>query len=411
MTRAQLDKRYQDLHKERALVRSNADKAAITKRMRTIEKIMGRRASAGVSLHRSANPRADIVRIVRDQIKAGRTVTQMKKHLKDMGLNAKHLKEAADIYKVEKSYVRSMAAGRYTNGGRRRNQEKRDADHPIEVVKHFRSGPPGYLTPWQRARAAGQEELFDTGIQPAKVRSRKNPQRSWGESRERTHEGEERNFVGFATRWYDTGLSTAQVIGKLRATGFTQAQSKRIAASARASQRLAGKYRKRNTTVIKRAKYVVANGTGAGATSAKQLHQTFTGKESKRSRVLHVAPRTPKQLAQLGRLVSITTTRGKIKLARRNPADETVLCADSRGRLHIASTAESLGEIPAGNLGQVIEIEYSTAKPHLGHNRPTLFFHEMGEEGGARPMLVSDGEGHLVFQGGDYEITAEGIRN
>jgi hypothetical protein len=59
-------------------------------------------------------------------------------------------------------------------GRPRRNLEKRDSDHPIEVTRHWRSGPPGYLTPWQRAHAAGQRQLFETGIKPA---SKRNPKK------------------------------------------------------------------------------------------------------------------------------------------------------------------------------------------------------------------------------------------
>ena len=51
--------------------------------------------------------------------------------------------------------------------GNRRNPAEKDAEHPIEVTRHFRGGPPGYLSPWQRAMAIGQAELFDTGIKLA----------------------------------------------------------------------------------------------------------------------------------------------------------------------------------------------------------------------------------------------------
>ena len=63
------------------------------------------------------------------------------------------------------------------NPRRRRNSEKRDSDHPIEVTKHWRAGPPGYLTPWQRAHHAGQRQLFDTGIKPAAKRNPKKAKR------------------------------------------------------------------------------------------------------------------------------------------------------------------------------------------------------------------------------------------
>jgi len=57
------------------------------------------------------------------------------------------------------------------NSKRSRNLGHKDSDHPVEVKHHFRAGPPGYLTPWQRAHAAGQSQLFETGIKPAKRRN------------------------------------------------------------------------------------------------------------------------------------------------------------------------------------------------------------------------------------------------
>lgn len=43
---------------------------------------------------------------------------------------------------------------------KRRNAEQRDAAHPTEVRKYYRSGGAGYLTQWQRAHQAGQKQLF-----------------------------------------------------------------------------------------------------------------------------------------------------------------------------------------------------------------------------------------------------------
>lgn len=58
-----------------------------------------------------------------------------------------------------------------TTGQRSRNLGHKDSDHPVEVTHHFRAGPPGYLTPWQRAHHAGQKQLLETGIKPAKKRN------------------------------------------------------------------------------------------------------------------------------------------------------------------------------------------------------------------------------------------------
>jgi hypothetical protein len=51
---------------------------------------------------------------------------------------------------------------------RRRNTDKRDASHPIEVSHHYRKGPAGYLTPWQRAEKQGQQRLFKMNSRKAR---------------------------------------------------------------------------------------------------------------------------------------------------------------------------------------------------------------------------------------------------
>lgn len=146
-----------------------------------------------------------------------------------------------------------------------------------------------------------------------------------------------------------------------------------------------------------------------GKTSPKvrALREEFTGMQSRKTAVMIASDGTPPNLAKLGRLVSIKTTGSRPIV----PAVEAWLCADSKGKLHLCTTATRLIDGPAHNFGEVREVEYETAKPHLGHKRKTIFFHRMGEEGGRRPELVGDGKGGLKFRGGDYFITAEGIRN
>jgi hypothetical protein len=85
------------------------------------------------------------------------------------------------------------------------------------------------------------------------------------------------------------------------------------------------------------------------------------------------------------------------------------LCADASGRLHLCTTGGALFDGAAQDFGEVREIEYEAAKPHLGYKNPTIFFHRMGEEGGARPHLIADGKGGLKFKGGAYKIKSEGI--
>lgn len=198
-----------------------------------------------------------------------------------------------------------------------RNSDHRDADHPIEVTKHWRQGPPGYLTQWQRAHHAGQQGLFDHGIKPAKKRN----------------------------------------------------------SSAKASP------------------------------ATRAIREKFTGTKSRKTATMNASNGTPKNLAKLGKLVLIKTANGTIK-----PGNGiTWLCADAKGKLHLATSAARLVEGPARNFGEVSQIEYEARKPHLGYKNQTIFFHKMGEEGGKKPVLIADGKGGLKLRGGSYRIEREGI--
>lgn len=151
--------------------------------------------------------------------------------------------------------------------------------------------------------------------------------------------------------------------------------------------------------------------TKKASPKARAIREKFTGLKSRKTATLNAPRGTPANLAKLGKLVSITTKQGVIRPARRNPASTVWLCSDTKGRLHFATAGEQLIDGPKRSFGEVYEIEYETAKPHLGHKKPTIFFHKMGEEGGKRPELLADGEGGLKLRGGSYQIASEGIRN
>ena len=107
----------------------------------------------------------------------------------------------------------------------------------------------------------------------------------------------------------------------------------------------------------------------------------------------------------------IKAKKATIKPSTKNPAGIVWLCADATGKLHLCTSGARLVDGPARSFGEVSQIEYEAVKPHLGHPRPTIFFHKMGEEGGRRPELIADGQGGLKFKGGDYFITGDGVRN
>lgn len=143
--------------------------------------------------------------------------------------------------------------------------------------------------------------------------------------------------------------------------------------------------------------------------TVKSIREKFTGTQSRKSTMMNAPKGTPSMLAKLGRLISIKTARVHIKPSRKNPANAVWLCADENGRLHLCTSGNRLVDGGAQSFGEVHEIEYEACKPHLGQLKPTIFVHKMGEEGGNRPELISDGDGGLKFKGGSYHIASEGI--
>ena len=143
-------------------------------------------------------------------------------------------------------------------------------------------------------------------------------------------------------------------------------------------------------------------------TDTKAAYESFQGKPSTKSTSLNFPNGTPANVYKLGTLHSITLQSGAVV----KPAGKTVwLCADTKGKLHLGTSGERLVNAPKGALGKVREVEYITTKPHLGDNKPTRYYHELGEETGQKPTLYSDGAGGLVFKGGATYVTREGIRN
>lgn len=64
------------------------------------------------------------------------------------------------------------------------------------------------------------------------------------------------------------------------------------------------------------------------------------------------------------------------------------------------------------DLGEIKMIEYVADKPHIeGDNLKRIYFHKMGEKGGERPRLIIEPDGMPFPEGGDYEVTADGIVN
>lgn len=371
----------------------------------------------------------------------------------------------------------------------RRNPAEKDSEHPIEVTRHFRGGPPGYLSPWQKAMAIGQQELFDTGIKlaprAAELRAARvsNP----GATKPVYQSGLKQATAGQLPRLARVGLrvgrTPAEIRSDLATTGrFTAEQIRRAIDQATTAERRSNpKKRGRRNPASSWAEQVAESkrnfkrelkknvakanklyallleyyasfgpeGAQRGAQiyiedwlrkgldglkgqafsegldyhiekleqslearrenpPVRQIFETFNGRPATRATSVQAPRRTPARVAQLGRLRLIRTADGR---TWRFPGERApFLAADSRGKLHVVGGQYRAN--PAGEeCGEIEQIEYQTSKPHLGHDSETIYYHQLGEETGERPILEITPEGELQIVGGDYRIEADGIHN
>jgi hypothetical protein len=389
--------------------------------------------------------------------------------------------------------------------GGRRNPAEKDAEHPIEVTRHFRGGPPGYLSPWQKAMSIGQQELFDTGIKlaprAAELRAARvsNP----GATKPVYQSGLKQATAGQLPRLARVGLrvgkTPAEIRSDLATTGrFSAEQIRRAIDQATTAERRSNpkKQRRRNSqeydgpsypflkiamedpnkpwggadwfrlneadrirkNMLSRQRsgiyppgprrfdvydtreggfrqtgeYIIIDPLTYRAISdpdydewiksvvpnprkretrnppVREIFETFNGRPATKTTSVQAPRRTPARVAQLGRLRLIRTADGR---TWRFPGERApFLAADSRGKLHVVGGQYRAN--PAGEIcGEIEQIEYQTSKPHLGHEQETIYYHQLGEETGERPILEITPEGELQIIGGDYRIEADGIHN
>jgi hypothetical protein len=234
---------------------------------------------------------------------------------------------------------------------RKANPLEKSAEHPIEVTRHYRSGGPNYLSPWQRAMAIGQEELFDTGIQMlprvaerrAALFATRNPgatKRAYESGLKEATAAQLARLVRVGLR---VGLTKAEIKKDVDATGrFTLTQIDRAMDQARsAEERLAKKQNPRrgsrrlslykdgiegqlishkmvpgaDTLDSKRFQYALGytKERGIGVYSRKAIRRGLFGGwrwEMDSSKLLNQNP-TPDQLLQSGVNIQIFATRNE----------------------------------------------------------------------------------------------------
>ena len=270
---------------------------------------------------------------------------------------------------------------------RKRNLDHRDADHPVSVVHYWRQGPPGYLTPWQRAHHAGQQGLFEHGIVPAKLRH-KNPPGSI--------EAIEKRIIALVETEKTAGKNISQIQEKLfQKYGYLL---RRIDASHVVLYGVGGK-----DWNIARKKQNPSKAEKKAIQNRKEFAGHVDGEQN-----LYVPDGTPDGLSKIGGLALLILKNGqKIK---GNSA--TVLVQDNKHKLHLASTKSGpMVPLAEGDHGEIVQVEYIEKKSQLNDYEPVLYYHRLGELNGKRPRLIVDDKGQARIVGGDYRITWRGIEN
>lgn len=351
-----------------------------------------------VTRHRAGNPTYTVSARKKNQHSAGQLgfgthplqkqkaakLRQRLDRLNDRWMRATKASELAKIKKQMDQTWKELQQTGATNPKRKRNLDHRDSAHQVKVHQHWRAGG---LSQWQRAHHAGQSDLFAHGI---KAKPKRNAAGFYGNVWA-YHKTEKRwHKVPIAQNWpsrkwaIDAAQRELKRLGKL--SQYSKFKALPIGSSPNPSRPT--KNHRRNQ-------------------SPDAIRKDFAGSVSG-SRDLYFPQGTPQGLAKLGKLVSIKTEEGTLK-----PVSGTAwLVCDTKGHLHIGTTQNKpLWDGQAHSFGAVKEVEYESAKPHLGFPNPIVFYHKLGEETGRKPTLHADGKGGLKFKGGAYRITSRGIEN
>jgi hypothetical protein len=136
-----------------------------------------------------------------------------------------------------------------------------------------------------------------------------------------------------------------------------------------------------------------------------QVYREFLGRDP--DDVVHISGpnEAPDEVAAVGLVTEIETESETIEF---DVQDGVVLALDTRKNIWLLGDARI--DEPNADLGEIVSITYLAQKDHID-GQVIEYVHEFGEDGGERPRLVSDAEGWLLIEGGDYYVTAAGIEN
>lgn len=177
-----------------------------------------------------------------------------------------------------------------------------------------------------------------------------------------------------------------------------------------------------NPKTIKKANFTNADYKAHQTKTLTELARMFQGGINGDNRRVIESDLTPNGKFRLGHLVQMKVKRN----GRVIPIEfdgESFLSADTKKHLWISGkdsmiknglSSIGLKKPSKGQLtiiGDLMQIDYVTAKKHIENGQTVRFFHKLGEATGERPKLALDYDGFPIVLGGNYDIWNVGIVN
>lgn len=146
------------------------------------------------------------------------------------------------------------------------------------------------------------------------------------------------------------------------------------------------------------------------------LAKMFQGHANGEMRKVLESDFTPANKYRLGYLVQIKVKNGR-ETTTINFDGESYLSADAKNNLYIVGKDSRLEDVRLPKkgqllyLGELVQIDYVTAKKHIEAGKTIRFYHKLGEATKEFPNVFIDHDGFLLIQGGNYDIWDVGIVN
>lgn len=150
---------------------------------------------------------------------------------------------------------------------------------------------------------------------------------------------------------------------------------------------------------------------------SKEHFKMFQGKQSSGAVRVLQPDSAPKETSRLGDLVLMKVIKSNGSRQNINFDGEAFLAIDLRKNLWAIGKDARINNIALPRkgelkyLGKLKQIDYVTAKKHIGGNKLTRFWHELGEVDKNYPSLYVDADGFPIIHGGGYDVWNIGIVN